>query len=137
MTDVSKQILLGNPDFFPIKPADYGKFMVLSLGTGSAMPTSSASPDLDVASTHFRSAGIIQLYAGAVDVAVEANQQHYTAGIALWSLYADRIDTTNSNNNYAAQTPQYFVDVRGNAIIGQCREDSEAPFEDMAPAPAP
>ena len=36
MTDVSKQILLGNQDFFPIKPADYGKFMVLSLGTGSA-----------------------------------------------------------------------------------------------------
>ncbi|KAG0523978.1 hypothetical protein BDA96_07G170100 [Sorghum bicolor] len=36
MTDVSKQILLGNQDFFPIKPADYGKFMVLSLGTGTA-----------------------------------------------------------------------------------------------------
>ncbi|CAM0942944.1 unnamed protein product [Alopecurus aequalis] len=36
MTDVSKQILLGNEDFFPIKPADYGKFLVLSLGTGSA-----------------------------------------------------------------------------------------------------
>ncbi|CAD6245519.1 unnamed protein product [Miscanthus lutarioriparius] len=36
MTDVSKQILLGNQDFFPIKPSDYGKFMVLSLGTGSA-----------------------------------------------------------------------------------------------------
>ena len=36
MTDVSKQILLGNQDFFPIKPTDYGKFMVLSLGTGSA-----------------------------------------------------------------------------------------------------
>ncbi|CAD6245522.1 unnamed protein product [Miscanthus lutarioriparius] len=36
MTHVSKQILLGNQDFFPIKPADYGKFMVLSLGTGSA-----------------------------------------------------------------------------------------------------
>ncbi|KAF8769536.1 hypothetical protein HU200_006574 [Digitaria exilis] len=36
MTHVSKQILLGNKDFFPIKPADYGKFMVLSLGTGSA-----------------------------------------------------------------------------------------------------
>uniref|UniRef100_A0A0E0EL10 Patatin n=1 Tax=Oryza meridionalis TaxID=40149 RepID=A0A0E0EL10_9ORYZ len=35
MTHVSKQILLGNQDFFPIKPADYGKFMVLSLGTGS------------------------------------------------------------------------------------------------------
>ncbi|KAF0908533.1 hypothetical protein E2562_026324 [Oryza meyeriana var. granulata] len=36
MTHVSKQILLGNQDFFPIKPADYGRFMILSLGTGSA-----------------------------------------------------------------------------------------------------
>uniref|UniRef100_A0ACD5Y7C5 Uncharacterized protein n=1 Tax=Avena sativa TaxID=4498 RepID=A0ACD5Y7C5_AVESA len=36
MTHVSKQILMGNPDFFPIKPADYGKFMILSLGTGTA-----------------------------------------------------------------------------------------------------
>ena len=36
MTDVSKQILMGNPDFFPIKPADYGNFMILSLGTGTA-----------------------------------------------------------------------------------------------------
>ncbi|KAG8087398.1 hypothetical protein GUJ93_ZPchr0010g7938 [Zizania palustris] len=36
MTHVSKQILLGNQDFFPIKPADYGKFMILSLGTGTA-----------------------------------------------------------------------------------------------------
>uniref|UniRef100_J3MTT7 Patatin n=1 Tax=Oryza brachyantha TaxID=4533 RepID=J3MTT7_ORYBR len=36
MTHVSKQILLGNKDFFPIKPTDYGKFMILSLGTGSA-----------------------------------------------------------------------------------------------------
>jgi hypothetical protein len=36
MTHVTKQILLGCQDFFPIKPADYGKFMILSLGTGSA-----------------------------------------------------------------------------------------------------
>ncbi|WVZ92477.1 hypothetical protein U9M48_038539 [Paspalum notatum var. saurae] len=36
MTHVSKQILLGNKNFFPMKPADYGKFIVLSLGTGSA-----------------------------------------------------------------------------------------------------
>ncbi|KAJ1268864.1 hypothetical protein BS78_07G166300 [Paspalum vaginatum] len=36
MTHVSKQILLGSPDFFPIQPADYGRFMVLSLGTGAA-----------------------------------------------------------------------------------------------------
>ena len=36
MTHVSKQILMGNPDYFPIKPADYGKFMILLLGTGTA-----------------------------------------------------------------------------------------------------
>lgn len=36
ITDVSKQILLGNKDFVPIKPEEYGKFLVLSLGTGSA-----------------------------------------------------------------------------------------------------
>jgi hypothetical protein len=35
-THVTKQILLGNRDFFPIKPADYGKFLVLSVGTGTA-----------------------------------------------------------------------------------------------------
>uniref|UniRef100_A0A8R7VHI0 Patatin n=1 Tax=Triticum urartu TaxID=4572 RepID=A0A8R7VHI0_TRIUA len=36
MTHISKQILLGNLDFFPNKPAGYGKFMILSLGTGTA-----------------------------------------------------------------------------------------------------
>jgi hypothetical protein len=36
MTHVSQQTILGNQDFFPIKSADYGKFMVLSLGTGTA-----------------------------------------------------------------------------------------------------
>ncbi|KAM3297663.1 hypothetical protein ACQJBY_039543 [Aegilops geniculata] len=36
MTHVSKQILLGNLDFFPNKPLGYGKFMILSLGTGTA-----------------------------------------------------------------------------------------------------
>ncbi|KQJ98604.1 patatin-like protein 2 [Brachypodium distachyon] len=36
MTHVTKQILMGNKDFFPIRPADYGKFMILSLGTGTA-----------------------------------------------------------------------------------------------------
>jgi len=34
MNHVIKETLLGNPDFLPT--ADYGKFMVLSLGTGSA-----------------------------------------------------------------------------------------------------
>ncbi|XP_040997731.1 patatin-like protein 2 [Juglans microcarpa x Juglans regia] len=33
--EVTKEIQRGNPDFFPIKPMDYGRFLVISLGTGS------------------------------------------------------------------------------------------------------
>ncbi|CAA3030292.1 patatin 2 [Olea europaea subsp. europaea] len=33
---ITKQILDGNPDFFPIKPMDYGRFLVISVGTGSS-----------------------------------------------------------------------------------------------------
>ncbi|CAH9091451.1 unnamed protein product [Cuscuta europaea] len=36
MSQVTKQIFDNNPDFFPIKPMDYGRFLVISLGTGSA-----------------------------------------------------------------------------------------------------
>ncbi|XP_077213156.1 patatin-like protein 2 isoform X2 [Tasmannia lanceolata] len=32
---VTKEIFRGNADFFPIKPMDYGRFLVISLGTGS------------------------------------------------------------------------------------------------------
>lgn len=32
---VTKEIFHQNPDFFPIKPMDYGRFLVISLGTGS------------------------------------------------------------------------------------------------------
>jgi patatin-like phospholipase/acyl hydrolase len=35
MNQVSQDIILGNEHFFPVKPADYGKFMVISLGCGS------------------------------------------------------------------------------------------------------
>ncbi|MFQ6642133.1 hypothetical protein Gotur_017838, partial [Gossypium turneri] len=35
MGEVSKEIIKGNPDFFPTKPMDYGKFLVISLGTGT------------------------------------------------------------------------------------------------------
>lgn len=35
MGEVTKAIIKGNPDFFPIKPMDYGRFLVISLGTGS------------------------------------------------------------------------------------------------------
>ncbi|KAH6755705.1 phospholipase A 2A [Perilla frutescens var. hirtella] len=36
ISEVTKQIFDGNPDFFPVKPADYGRFLVISVGTGSA-----------------------------------------------------------------------------------------------------
>ncbi|XP_073007431.1 LOW QUALITY PROTEIN: patatin-like protein 2 [Typha latifolia] len=36
MTHITKEIFTQNHDFFPMKPTDYGKFVVISLGTGSA-----------------------------------------------------------------------------------------------------
>ncbi|KAM7257667.1 hypothetical protein ACFE04_013408 [Oxalis oulophora] len=36
ISEVTKEITRGNKDFFPIKPMDYGRYLVLSLGTGSA-----------------------------------------------------------------------------------------------------
>ncbi|OMO79022.1 Patatin/Phospholipase A2-related protein [Corchorus capsularis] len=35
LNEVTKEITRGNPDFFPLKPNDYTRFVVLSLGTGS------------------------------------------------------------------------------------------------------
>lgn len=35
MGEVTKEIFRGNPDFFPIKPMDYGRFLIISIGTGS------------------------------------------------------------------------------------------------------
>ncbi|KAK2660371.1 hypothetical protein Ddye_006904 [Dipteronia dyeriana] len=35
LSEVTKEITGGSPDFFPIKPTDYGRFLVISLGTGS------------------------------------------------------------------------------------------------------
>ncbi|KAG2666370.1 hypothetical protein I3760_15G056000 [Carya illinoinensis] len=35
INQVTKEIFDANPDFFPIKPTDYGRFLVISLGTGS------------------------------------------------------------------------------------------------------
>jgi hypothetical protein len=36
ISEVTKEITRGNKDFFPIKPMDYGRYLLLSLGTGSA-----------------------------------------------------------------------------------------------------
>lgn len=35
INEVSNEIYSGSPDFFPIKPTDYHRYLVLSLGTGS------------------------------------------------------------------------------------------------------
>lgn len=35
ITQVTKQVFDKNPDFFPIKPMDFGRFLVISIGTGS------------------------------------------------------------------------------------------------------
>ena len=34
--EVTKEVYKGNPDYFPYKPMDYRKFLLISLGTGSA-----------------------------------------------------------------------------------------------------
>jgi hypothetical protein len=36
VSEVSKEITRKNPDFFLTAPMDYGRFLVLSLGTGTA-----------------------------------------------------------------------------------------------------
>ncbi|KAF8377524.1 hypothetical protein HHK36_030906 [Tetracentron sinense] len=36
ISEVTKQLFQQNPDFFPIKPMDFGRFLVISIGTGSA-----------------------------------------------------------------------------------------------------
>ncbi|KDP38382.1 hypothetical protein JCGZ_04307 [Jatropha curcas] len=33
--EVTKEMIKGNPDFFPLKPLDYRRFLVISLATGS------------------------------------------------------------------------------------------------------
>lgn len=36
VSQVSREIINNNPKFFPIKPMDYDRFLVISLGTGAA-----------------------------------------------------------------------------------------------------
>ncbi|XP_059639681.1 patatin-like protein 1 [Cornus florida] len=35
VSEVTKQLLKKNPDFFPMKPMDYDRFLIISIGTGS------------------------------------------------------------------------------------------------------
>ncbi|KAE8126198.1 hypothetical protein FH972_020939 [Carpinus fangiana] len=34
--EITKEVSRGSPDFFPVKPVDFGRFLVISLGTGSS-----------------------------------------------------------------------------------------------------
>ncbi|KAI9200713.1 hypothetical protein LWI28_012127 [Acer negundo] len=43
--EVTKAIIRGNSDFFPIKPMDYGRLLVISLGTGSGKDQGKYSAD--------------------------------------------------------------------------------------------
>ncbi|XP_028757610.1 patatin-like protein 2 [Neltuma alba] len=36
LNQVTKQVINEDPDFFPIKPMDYGRFLIISIGTGTA-----------------------------------------------------------------------------------------------------
>ncbi|KAL2318611.1 hypothetical protein Fmac_032487 [Flemingia macrophylla] len=36
MNEVTKQVIKENPEFFPIKPTEYGRFLIISIGTGTA-----------------------------------------------------------------------------------------------------
>ena len=36
MNEVTKQIIKQNSDLFPIKPLEYGRFLIISIGTGTA-----------------------------------------------------------------------------------------------------
>ncbi|XP_062176043.1 patatin-like protein 2 [Alnus glutinosa] len=36
IVEVTKEVSRGSPDFFPIKPEEFGRFLVISLGTGSS-----------------------------------------------------------------------------------------------------
>ena len=36
MTKITEEIILGDPTFFPIKPLNYERFLVISIGTGAA-----------------------------------------------------------------------------------------------------
>lgn len=35
LAEVNKEMFKENPDFYPIKPLDYGRFLVISIGTGT------------------------------------------------------------------------------------------------------
>jgi len=36
MNEVTKQIMKQNSDFFPMKPMEYSRFLIISIGTGTA-----------------------------------------------------------------------------------------------------
>ncbi|KAI3686756.1 hypothetical protein L1987_80442 [Smallanthus sonchifolius] len=39
ISEVTKQVFRENPEFFPVNPMDYGRFLMISIGTGAAKET--------------------------------------------------------------------------------------------------
>jgi hypothetical protein len=78
------------------------------------------STALDLTNLYPDAAGVIQLYGASSDVAVDTNTLIDTAGISTWAEYADWTFTSPSGATHLAyQSPQYFIDVRGNTLQGQ------------------
>ncbi|ONK60784.1 uncharacterized protein A4U43_C08F22570 [Asparagus officinalis] len=45
MSCITKEIIMRKSDFFPIKPTDYGKFLVISIGTGTTKDETYCAPE--------------------------------------------------------------------------------------------
>jgi len=73
----------------------------------------------DISTLHPATTGDIGVYSGGVDVAIDSNHQIDTAGLDVWSQYVDYTTTTGGGSYPAYQTPQYFIEIRGNTIQGQ------------------
>lgn len=87
--------------------------------TCTASLTTGTFPNLDpsgaalFATLHPGAGGVIELYGNSADVAIDSNTQTDTAGISIWSEYAD---WTTGGAHSVYHTDQYFVDIRGNSV---------------------
>lgn len=110
--EVTKQILQGSPDFFPMKPLHFEKFLVISLGTGSAKPehkydahkaakwgvigwlTSGGSPLVDVFTQ--ASADMVDLHLSVVFQALQSENNYLR-------IQDDSLDSTVSSVDIATK----------------------------------
>jgi predicted acylesterase/phospholipase RssA len=103
MTAITKEIILENSSFFPIKPLDYGRFLIISLGTGSSKQAEKY--------TAFECAkwGVLRwLYHGG-----------FTPLIDLFShASADMVDIHASVLFKALQTEKHYLRIQDDSLVG-------------------